>query len=55
MTVASVAVARTKSLFGMRNCMVNSNVGMGDFLLVLGSLQVCEYAHVRSHVSQDMD
>ena len=34
---------------------VNSNVGSGDFSLVLGSLHVCVHAHVRSHVFQSMD
>ena len=40
-TVTSIVVATTKSLLGMCDCTVNSNAGMGDFSLVLGSLHVC--------------
>ena len=46
MTVTSVAVATTKSLFDMCNCTVNSNIGTGDFSLVLGSLHVCGHSYV---------
>ena len=55
MTVVSVAVEATKFLFGMCHCMVDSDVGMGDFSLVPGILHVCGHAHVRSHVCPDMD
>ena len=39
-----------KFLFGMCNCTVESDVGTGDFSLLLRILQVCGHAHVRSHV-----
>ena len=38
MTVTSVAIVTTKSLFGMCDCTVYNNVGTGDVSLVLGSL-----------------
>ena len=46
MTVTSVAVATTKSLFGKCNCTVDGDVGTGDFLLVLGILHLYGRAHV---------
>ena len=46
MTFASAAVASTKSLFGMCNGMVDSDIGTGDFLLMLGILHVCGRVHV---------
>ena len=49
MTVSSVAVATTKFLFGMRDCMVDSDVGTDNFLLVLGILHICGHVHVRLH------
>ena len=49
-TVTSVAIATTKLLFGMCDCMVDSHVGTGYFSLVL----VILHAHVRSHVSPGM-
>ena len=55
MTVTSVAVATTQFLFGMCNCMVNNDVGTGEFSLVRGILHGFGHAHVRSHVSQGMD
>ena len=55
MTVPSVAVAITKFLFGMCDCTVDSAVDTGDFSLVLGLFHVCRQAHVRSHVSSDMN
>ena len=55
MTVTSVAVATTKLLFGMCDCMVNSDVGMGDFSLTLEISQVCGHEYVGSHVSPGMD
>ena len=36
MTVTSVAVATTKFLLGMCDCMVGSDVGKGDLSLVTG-------------------
>ena len=53
--VTSVAVATTKFLFVICNCTVGSGVGADDFSLVLESLHVCGYAHVRSHVSPGID
>ena len=55
MTVTSFAVATTEFLFDMRDCTVDSDGGTGDFSLALGILFVCGHAHVRSHVSPDMD
>ena len=45
-TVASVAAAKMKFLFGICNCKVDSDVGTGDILLVLGILHVCGHIHV---------
>ena len=39
----------------MCNCAVDSDVGTGDFSLVLGILHVCGHARMRSHVSPGMD
>ena len=47
----NVTVTRTKFLHGTCDCTVTSDVGMGDFSLVLELLHVCGHAHVRSHVS----
>ena len=55
MTVSSVAVATKKSLFGMCDYTVDCDVDTGDFSLVLVIVYVCGHAHVRSHVSPDMD
>ena len=44
----SVLVAITKFLFGMCDCKVNSDVGTGDFSLVLGILQVCRWTRARA-------
>ena len=55
MTISSVAVVTAKFLFGICDCTVKSDVGSGDFSLMLGILHVWEHAHVRSHVSQDLD
>ena len=55
MTVASVVVATKKFLFGICNCTVEGLVGTDEFLLVLGTLYVFGYVHVRSHVPQGMD
>ena len=40
-TVNSAALATMKSQFGMCNCTVDNDVGMGDFLLVLEIWHVC--------------
>ena len=53
--VTSIEVAKTNFLFGMYDCTVDSDIGMGDFSLVLGILHMCGHAHVRSHVSPGMD
>ena len=53
--VTSVAVATAKFLFGMCNCTVDSDIGMGGFSLVLGILHVSGHAHVRSYMSLGMD
>ena len=42
--VTSVAVVITKFLFGMCDCMVDSDIGTGDFLLVLEILYTCGHA-----------
>ena len=55
MTVTSVVVARAKLLFCMCDCTVDTDVGTGEFSLVLGTLHVCGHAHVRSQVSPGMD
>ena len=55
MTVTSAAVATTKFLLDMRDCIVDSDVGTGDFSLVPGILHVCRQAHLRSHVPPGMD
>ena len=54
MTVTSVAVATTKFLLGMCDCMVGSDVGKGDLSLVTGLLHVCGHVNVRLHVSPCM-
>ena len=54
-TVTNVAVGTTYLLLGTCDCTVNSDVGTGDFSFARGIMQVCGHAHVRSHVSQDMD
>ena len=55
MTVTSAVVATAKLLFGMCDCTGDSDAGSGDFSPVLGIPHVRGDAHVRSHVSQDMD
>ena len=55
MTVVSVAVEKTKFLFGMCDCTADSDVGTGDFSLMPGILHVCGHADVRSHVSPDTE
>ena len=54
-TVSAVAVETMKFQFGISDCTVDSDVGTGNFLHVLGNLHVCGYAHVRSHMSLSMD
>ena len=51
MTVASVAVATTEFLFDMCNCITDSDIGMGNFSLMLGILHMCGHTHVSSRVS----
>ena len=46
MTVTGVAVATTKFLFGMCDCMVDIDVDTGDLALELGTLHVCGHVHV---------
>ena len=62
MTINSAAVETEKFVFGMRDCTVDSDVGKGDFLLMLGictcvdtytcdrtflrEWNVCSYLHV---------
>ena len=53
--VIRVAVATMKFLFGICDCTVDTDIGTGDFSLVLGILYVCGHVHVRSHVSPGMD
>jgi len=47
----SVAVATTTFIYGMCDCMVDSDVDKGDLSL----LHVCGHTQVRSHVSQGID
>ena len=54
LTVVSFADETTKFLFGMCDCTVDSDVGTGNFSLVLGILHVYGHAHVRLHVSLGM-
>ena len=51
LTVTSVAIVTKKFIFGMCTCTVDSEASTGDFSLVLGTLNVCGHAHVRSHLS----
>ena len=46
-TVTSIAVVTTMFLFGMCNCMVDSDVGKGDLLPMLGILHICQQMHMR--------
>ena len=55
MTVTCVAVVTAKFLFGMCNCTVDSDVGTGDFLLMLGIFHMCGHVHMQLHMSQGMD
>ena len=45
MTVTSVAFVTTMSVYAMRDCTIDADVGTGDFSLVPGILHVCGYAH----------
>ena len=54
MTVTSIAVV-TEFQIGVCDCKVDNDIGMGDLSLVLEIFHVCGHAHVRSHVSPDMD
>ena len=53
-TVTSVPVATTKSLFGMRDGTFD-RVVWGDFSLVLPILHVCARTHMRSLFFPDMN
>lgn len=55
MTVTNVAFATMKFLFDICDGMVDSDVGMGNFLLVLGILHVCGHTHMQSHASPGVD
>ena len=45
MTVTSVAAATTKLLFAMCDCMVASDVGVSNFLLMLEIFHMCVSKH----------
>ena len=45
-TATSGTVATMKSLFGMCNGIVDSDVGKSDCLLIKGILHECGYVHV---------
>ena len=47
MTVINTALATTKFLSGMRDCIVDSGVVTSNLSLVLGSLHVCGQLHVQ--------
>ena len=53
--VASVAIATTKFLIGMSDCMVDSDVGTSNSSLLLRSLHACGRTYVRSPVSTGLD
>ena len=53
--VSTVAVAIMKFLFGMCDCRIDSDVGMGGFLHVMGILHVCGFVHMQLNVSPDID
>ena len=53
-TVTSVAIATTRFLFGMYDCTVDGDIGIGSFSLVQRSLHVFGHTYVRSHVSPGM-
>ena len=55
MAVTIVAVATKKLLFSTCDCTVDTYVGTADFSFMLGILNVCGHAYVRSHVYPDMD
>ena len=52
MTITSAAVVTAKFLFDMCDCMVDIDIGIGDFSLLLGILHMCTHIHMQSHVSQ---
>ena len=47
--INSVAATIANFLLGMCNCTVDSDVGMGDFLLMLGILHMCRHVHKYLH------
>ena len=51
MVFTSVTVVTTKSLFGMCDCMVDSDVGEGSSSLMLGILYLCRNMIFVAHVS----
>ena len=53
--VTGIAVVIPKFPFGMCNCIIDSDVGMGDFSVVLGILDVCRHTHMQLHVSLCMN
>ena len=55
MTITSVRVVTTRFLFGICDCMVASDVCMGDFSLLLEILHVCGDMYVQSHMCPGMD
>ena len=55
MTVTIVAVVTVRFLVGVCDWTVDSDVGKGDFSLVLGILHLCEYAYVRSRGYSGLD
>ena len=54
-TIASVAVATTKFLFDICECILNSGAGTGDVSLVLEILHEFDHEHVRSHMSPGIE
>ena len=49
------AEATTEFLFRIYDCTVDSDVGTGNFSLMLGISLICGHTHVRSHVPPAMD
>ena len=47
--INSVAVTIAKFLLGMCNYTADSDVGMGDFLLMLGIMHMCRHVHKYLH------
>ena len=49
-TVTIIAVGTMKFLFGMNDCTVDSDVGMGYFSIMLGIWQLFWYMYVQPHM-----